>query len=80
MREIKVNKKYRHFKGQIYKVLMIAYDSESNNDDELKRVVIYQAMYGEKLIWVRDYEMFASTIDENKYPEATQKYRFEEID
>ena len=34
MREIKVGKKYRHFKGNDYEVIAIAYDSETNNDLE----------------------------------------------
>ena len=80
MREIKIGKKYRHFKGNEYLVLDIVYDSESNNDDELKKIVIYQALYGEHLKWARPYDMFNSEVDKEKYPEITQKYRFEEID
>ena len=51
-REIKIGKKYRHFKNKLYKVIDIVYDSESNNDDELKKVVIYEALYGDKLKWL----------------------------
>ena len=80
MREIKVGKKYRHFKGMEYKVIDIVYDSESNNDDELKKVVIYQAQYGDNLKWARPYDMFNSEVDKIKYPDVKQKYRFEEID
>ena len=80
MREIKIGKKYRHFKGNEYLVLDIVYDSESNNDDEYKKVVVYQALYGEGLKWARPYDMFNSEVDKEKYPEITQKYRFEEID
>ena len=77
--EIIVGKKYRHFKGKEYKVLDIVYDSESNNDDELKKVVIYQALYGDNLKWARPYDMFNSLVDKEKYPDVEQKYRFEEI-
>ena len=80
MREIIIGKKYRHFKGKEYKVIDIVYDSESNNDDEYKKVVIYQALYGDNLKWARPYEMFNSEVDHNKYPEVEQKYRFEEIE
>ena len=66
--------------GNEYLVLDIVYDSESNNDDELKKVVVYQALYGEHLKWARPYDMFNSEVDKEKYPEITQKYRFEEID
>lgn len=80
MRKIIKDKKYKHFKGQIYKVICIAYDSEANNESEFKKLVVYQALDGEKLIWVRDYDMFASLVDIEKYPEVKQTYRFEEID
>ena len=80
MREIKIGKKYRHFKGNLYKVIDIVNDSESNNDLEFKKVVIYQALYGEGLKWARPYDMFNSEVDHNKYPDVGQKYRFEEVD
>lgn len=80
MREIKIGKTYKHFKGNLYKVLDIVYDSESNNDEELKKVVIYEALYGEHLKWARPYDMFNSLVDTKKYHDIKQKYRFEEID
>lgn len=80
MRKIEIGKKYRHFKGKEYIVLDIVNDSESNNDEELKKVVIYEALYGEHLRWARPYDMFASEVDHEKYPDIKQKYRFEEID
>jgi len=40
--EIKINGRYRHFKGNKYKVLAIAKDTET-----LKDRVIYEALYGE---------------------------------
>lgn len=78
MRKIEVGKIYRHFKGALYQVTDIVNDSESNNDAEYKKVVIYRALYGERLKWARPYEMFASEVDHEKYPDITQKYRFEE--
>ena len=80
MREIKIGKKYRHFKGKEYQVLDIVYDSESNNKEEYDKVVVYQALYGENLKWARPYDMFNSEVDHEKYPEVEQRYRFEEID
>ena len=80
MREIKIGKKYKHFKGKLYKVIDIVNDSESNNDIEYKKVVIYQALYGDNLKWARPYDMFNSEVDHIKYPEVEQKYRFEEVD
>ena len=79
-RVIKIGKTYRHFKGNMYKVLDIVYDSEESNDKEYKKVVIYQALYGDRLKWARPYEMFNSEVDHEKYPDVTQKYRFELIE
>ncbi len=79
MREIKIGATYRHFKGNLYKVLDIVNDSESNDDKELKKVVIYQALYGENLKWARPYDMFNSLVDKEKYPDVKQKYRFQEV-
>ena len=77
MREIEVGKKYRHFKDKLYEVIAIAYDSESNNDEVLRKMVVYKALYGDGKIWVRDYEMFASKVDREKYPNVEQEYRFQ---
>jgi len=78
-RQIEIGKTYRHFKGNLYKVVDIVYDSESNND-ELKKIVIYQALYGDHIKWARPYDMFNSLVDKNKYPDVLQKYRFEMVD
>ena len=80
MREIEVGKKYRHFNDKLYEVIAIAYDSESNNDEVLRKMVVYKALYGDGKIWVRDYEMFASKVDREKYPDVEQEYRFEEVE
>ena len=62
-RVIEIGKTYRHFKGNLYKVLDIVYDSESNNDEEYKKIVVYQALYGDNLKWARPYDMFNSLVD-----------------
>lgn len=49
---------YRHFKGNVYQVLHIAKHSET-----LEEMVVYQAMYGERGIWVRPKEMFEEVIE-----------------
>ena len=69
MREIKIGKKYRHFKNKEYIVLDIVNDCESTGDD-IKKVVIYQALYGDKLKWARAYDMFNSEVDHEKYPDV----------
>lgn len=80
MREIKVGNVYKHFKNKYYIVLDIVNDCESNNDEEYKKIIIYKALYGEFLTWARPYEMFASEVDHDKYPDIKQKYRFEEVE
>ncbi|RYE06611.1 MAG: DUF1653 domain-containing protein [Rickettsiaceae bacterium] len=54
---------YQHYKGQYYEVLMIAQHSET-----LEQLVVYQALYGDKELWVRPLVMFAEQIivDDNK--------------
>ena len=51
-------KYYRHFKGNLYRVLYIAKHSETLED-----IVVYQAMYGERGIWVRPKTMFEEIIE-----------------
>lgn len=68
---------YHHFKGNDYLVLHIAYDSETNRDEQQKKLVVYEALYDDHKIWVRDYDMFASKVDKEKYPDVEQEYRFE---
>jgi hypothetical protein len=53
-----VNCFYRHFKGNYYKVLSLAKDSETTEN-----VVVYQALYGDFLLWVRNEKMFDETIE-----------------
>ena len=53
-----MNQYYRHFKGNIYRVLHIAKHSETLED-----MVVYQAMYRERGIWVRPKTMFEEVIE-----------------
>jgi len=75
MRQIHVGKKYLHFKGREYLVLAIATHSETQEP-----YVVYKALYGNEDTYVRPYEMFASEVDTDKYPNISQKFRFEEIE
>ena len=48
---------YRHFKGNMYRVLYTAKHSETMED-----MVVYQALYGDMGIWVRPRAMFCEEI------------------
>lgn len=72
MRELMIHRVYRHFKGDYYLVEGIARSSET--DEEL---VLYRKLYGDGSLWARPKDLFLSEVDREKYPDATQRYRFE---
>ncbi|MCI6265389.1 MAG: DUF1653 domain-containing protein [Erysipelotrichaceae bacterium] len=72
-RNVKVGKKYKHFKGTHHKVICLAKDSET-----LEEKVVY-THEEDGTIWLRDKKEFLSEVDHQKYPNINQKYRFEEI-
>lgn len=48
---------YRHYKGKHYLVLGMAHHSET-----CEALVVYQALYGERGLWVRPAAMFLETV------------------
>lgn len=71
MRTLKINHIYKHFKGNLYLVIDVAINTETN-----KEMVIYRALYDDNELFVRDKEMFLSEVDHKKYPNVKEKYRF----
>lgn len=71
---------WRHFKGSIAFVIAVAQHSETD-----EKLVVYNCVdidgktNHNNGIYARPLNMFLSEVDHEKYPEVTQKYRFEEI-
>lgn len=75
-RTIQIGGVYRHFKGFMAKVIILAKHTETG-----ETLVIYECTdidgNHKNHIYARPVEMFLSEVDHEKYPDAKQKYRFE---
>jgi len=49
---------YKHYKGNLYEVLITAQHSETE-----EWMVDYKALYGDEGMWVRPYEMFVERVE-----------------
>ena len=54
--------RYRHFKGNEYRVIGTARHSET-----MEEMVVYQALYGEHGLWVRPASMWSETVERDGY-------------
>ena len=62
---------FQHFKGNKYKLIASAFDSETQ-----ERMVVYQDLYGDRKYWVRPEKMFFEQIERN----GKRFSRFQELD
>lgn len=72
MEEIRPGR-YRHFKGKEYLVLYTARHSET-----LEPMVVYQALYGERGIWVRPAAIWGEHVEREGYSGPRFTYLGEE--
>ena len=53
---------WRHFKGNLYRVYGIALHSETGEE-----MVVYQALYGQRGMWVRPAAMWLEQVEREEY-------------
>ena len=75
----KAGEKYRHFKiGKVVEIIHVAQNTECPGTYQ----VIYSCCDEEnkEKIWARPLGMFLSPVDREKYPNASQEWRFEKVE
>lgn len=86
MIEYEIGQVVRHFKAEFnrpeeerqmkyyYVITALPWD-----ETEHWFAVVYQALYGDHMLFVRSLEEFSSLVDVEKYPKVKQKHRFEVV-
>lgn len=69
---VELNCVYRHFKGNLYRVLAVAFNTETE-----EQMVAYQDVVNTDKVFVRPLDNFLSKVDRTKYPDVKQENRFE---
>lgn len=59
----------------LYKIV-----GEAKHTETDEPLIIYRALYGERKLYARPQKMFYSLVDKEKYPDISQKYRFEKYE
>lgn len=62
---------YRHYKGQEYLVI-----GKATLEESLAEAVIYQALYGEYTLWIRELAIFKEHLDLPEYPYSGPRFSF----
>ena len=65
-----------HFTGEDKKYLIMTVATHTETHEQ---VVVYKALYGDFKDYIRPLDMFMSKVDRQKYPDVSQKYRFEKL-
>lgn len=61
--------RYRHYKGNFYQVIDVAYHSETEEE-----MVVYRKLYGDGSLWVRPLSMFGENVLVDGHPVARFEY------
>lgn len=69
---------YRHFKGKYYEIIAVGHHSETG-----EQMVVYydtsKEISNPNNPCIRPFNLFMSEVDRKKYPNPSQRYRFEKV-
>ena len=70
-----LNDEERNTKKYLYEIIGVATHSETRES-----MMVYRPLYDDGGMYVRPLDMFLSEVDQEKYPDVKQKYRFEKVE